>query len=123
VRGWLENAVAREALQIHEWDAVRWLDGDAWSTLVDLSLAVEAVRLAEEGGATPAALRAAGAVARAIRALGPESGYREDRLEALIAPRARTRATRAPAVKSKPKGSSPGAKGPSPNAKRRSPKT
>ena len=93
-RSWLHDAVARQALRVHDWDGAQWLDGDAWAELVDRSLAVEAVRLGEEDDATPAALRTATAVTRALRALGSASGYRVDALQRLIQPAPR-RSTRA----------------------------
>jgi glycosidase len=85
-RSWLDDPVARQALRVHDWDGAEWLDGDAWSELVDRSLAVEAVRLAEEDGATAAALRSATAVAKALRGLGPASGFRVDALGQLVQP-------------------------------------
>src|SRR6266540_3024706 len=85
-RSWLDDRVARQALRVHDWDGTLWLEGDAWSELVDRSLAVEAVRLAEEDAATPAALRSATAVAKALRGLCPASGYRVDALQRLIQP-------------------------------------
>jgi glycosidase len=89
-RSWLDDPVARQALRVHDWDGAQWLDGQAWSELVDRSLAVEAVRLAEDGAATAAALqaaqRSATAVATALRALGPASGFRVDTLQRLIQP-------------------------------------
>jgi len=55
--------------------------------------AVEAIRLAEEDAATPAALRSATAVAKALRDLGPASEYRVDALGHLVqsAPRRSTK--------------------------------
>jgi hypothetical protein len=93
-RSWLDDPLARQALRVHEWDGAEWFDGDAWSELVDRSLAVEAVRLAEEDAATPAALRSATAVAKALRGLGPASDYRVDALQRLIQPAPRRSAAR-----------------------------
>jgi hypothetical protein len=89
-RSWLDDPVARQALRVHDWDGAEWFDGDAWSELVDRSLAVEAVRLAEEDAATPAALRSATGVAKALRGMGPASGYRVDALQRLIQPAPRS---------------------------------
>ncbi|TMD30409.1 MAG: hypothetical protein E6I94_04845 [Chloroflexi bacterium] len=86
-RTWLEAPAARQALRINEWDGAEWFDGDAWAELAGSSLAVEAVRLAEEDTATPAALRTASNVAKALRALGPASNYRVDSLRGSITPR------------------------------------
>ena len=89
-RSWLDDPVARQALRVHDWDGAQWLDGQAWSELVDRSLAVEAIRLAEEDAASAAvlqrALRSAANVAKALQALGPASGYRVDALQRLIQP-------------------------------------
>jgi glycosidase len=85
-RSWLGDPVARQALRFHDWDGAQWLDGEAWSELVDRSLGVDAVRLAEDDGASAAALRTAANVAKALRNLGPASGYRVDTLQRLIQP-------------------------------------
>jgi hypothetical protein len=109
VRSWLANPIARQALQVHEWDEVEWFDGDAWSELVERSLAIEAVRLAEADKATPAArapaakrgaakaapaaqpslaaLRSLATLGKEVHRLGPASGYRVDHLAGVVPPR------------------------------------
>jgi glycosidase len=79
-RGWLDSPTVRQAVRVHEWDGVEWFDGDAWSDLVDRSVLVETVRIAESGDATAAAVRKRSAIAKELRRLGPASGYRLERL-------------------------------------------
>ena len=64
----------------------------------------ELLRLAEEDAASTAALRSATAVAKALRALGPASEYRVDRLLQMVkvADRATTSGPRRPKLAKRP---------------------